>query len=258
MITVLKPFAVLAILVAWQPAAARTWHIRADGSGEAPTIQAGHDSATAGDSVLVSWGSYHEHITIDRMIYLVSEVGPLYTLVDGGGTGRVLTILSSATPGPFLSGFTLQNGYDSLEGGGVWVRASGTVIRECHIINNNVGTFDSGLGGGVSMAEVSGCVIEECLIRGNYAGSGGGGIVVGGNAATGIQIDGYCKICHQNDFAGAPPGTIHQDVFRSVSHRDASHFETGRRSSVPPERWTEAALADYCANVLTPRHEPHT
>jgi len=71
----------------WGPAShARTWYIRADGTGDAPTIQAAVDSATWGDVVLVGPGTHYlqgQHaIDIPPGVVVTSERGPSETIVQ--------------------------------------------------------------------------------------------------------------------------------------------------------------------------------
>jgi hypothetical protein len=73
---------VLAILFGAAGAAhARTWYVKHDGSGDAPTIFAANDSATVGDTVLVGPGTYEigNPIFVKGGLVITSESGPLHT-----------------------------------------------------------------------------------------------------------------------------------------------------------------------------------
>jgi len=170
------------ILLGARPAAARTWYIQADGGGDAPTIQAGHDSAAMGDSLLVSPGQYDENLIFGKSLTLVSSDGPEATVIDGMGVGRVLTIMPGPGSGLLVAGFTLRNGRAPSEnglffGGGVLVRFAGTTLRNNIVTGNVANTLGASVGGGVCV-QASDCIVEECLITANFSAGDGGGLAV--------------------------------------------------------------------------------
>lgn len=160
------------------PAQARTWRIRADGNGDAPTIQAGIDSAATRDTVLVATGTYYETPdTHDKELILRGEAGPECTIIDGGQGDRVLLLGA----GGIVEGLTLRNGVTPAQGGGIAVVQGHVLIRSCIIENNVSGlTFEAGSGGGVSIsAFVESAILEDNIIRNNRTNNVGGGIRAG-------------------------------------------------------------------------------
>lgn len=68
---------------------ARVWPVPGPGT---PTIQSGLDSARTNDTVLVAPGVYQETLNWPSRasIKLLSELGPLYTTIDGFSSRRVI------------------------------------------------------------------------------------------------------------------------------------------------------------------------
>lgn len=138
-----RPFgaAVIAcLLLTHQGATARTWRILADGTGDAPFLEAGMDSAAAGDTVLVAPGNYViGPIAVVGGIVLRSEAGPLQTKLlgfPGVDAGLACSQLRSPTE---ICGFWFE-GFDDVgfTGEGA-ISAAGCyflTIRECVFSNN--------------------------------------------------------------------------------------------------------------------------
>src|SRR5258706_15706910 len=149
-------------LTASSPASPRTWHILNDGSGDAPTIQAGVDSAGMGDTVLVGPGTYYENVdSLGNDITLISAQGFASTIIDGSNAGSVIQVIGGA----HVEGFTLQDGLND-DGGGIRAslkEGSPTVIFRGNLITNNRAGFqtDSGFGGGIAVANFQSATIES-------------------------------------------------------------------------------------------------
>jgi hypothetical protein len=119
-------------------ATARTWNIRADRSGDAPTIQAGVDSAAVGDTVLVWPGTYIGRIRMRSRVALVSQAGAAQTILSAAGTTAIDAGRSAIVEGILVQGFTIT------------------------------GTFNAGFGEQARTIHVWGsALVRDCVIRGN-------------------------------------------------------------------------------------------
>jgi hypothetical protein len=162
----------------------RTWHIKSDGSGDAPAIQAGIDSSAAGDTVLVSAGTYNENLTVNASqngVRILSEAGASETIVLAAAPGTVVDFIG-VNRSTVLKGFTLTGGTGapnpedpgSFHGGGVRAYYCSPSILENVIKDNRV---EPGRGGGIQSFGGS-PLIQGNVIQGNFASYHGGAIHV--------------------------------------------------------------------------------
>jgi hypothetical protein len=159
----------------------RTWQVKEDGTGDAPTVQAGIDSAAGGDTVLVSPGHYFEAIEIlGRNITVRGEAGSGATTLDASGLGRPAVTFSEVSGEALLAGFTITGGEHDGFGGGIYCTSSASPhIRENRIIGNKAlwgGGLHMGDGNATAGTGLASPTIEENLFEDNVAERQGGGL----------------------------------------------------------------------------------
>jgi hypothetical protein len=112
---------------------------------DASTIQQGINAAANGDTVLVAPGTYYERINFfGKAITVTSELGPDVTVIDGGGSGTVVTFMSREGRDAVLSGFTIKGGSDLYRAGGIQIGSSSPTIRG-NTITGNRGCSGTGI-----------------------------------------------------------------------------------------------------------------
>ena len=122
---------------------ATTWSVP---SPECPTIQAGIDSAAAGDTVLVACGTYTwtgegtgESGTLIRMksgVWLRSETGlPDCVTIDAENQGRIL--YCGYKSDSVIEGFTFAGGTKSAGGGAIYCSYSSLTVLHCVFSGNS-------------------------------------------------------------------------------------------------------------------------
>ncbi len=158
-----------ALLLLTSPAQPRTWHILPDGSGDAPTIQAGVDSATAGDTVELACGTYYEHdIVMKDGITVRGAVLSGCSVINAQIEGRCFYI-GTVGPSTIIEGLTMTNacgpgGF----GGAICIYEASPTISKCRFIQN----VGSGTGGAIYV-HVGSPVIDRCWFETNAAQNGG-------------------------------------------------------------------------------------
>ncbi len=158
--------------------------------GDYPTIQAGINAASYGDTVLVYCGTYYDCTHIDPSglpaciivkdgVVLVSEGSdPDCVTVDAQTLGRCV-YCGSVDSSTLIEGFTFVNGRATgssgaaaRQGGGMLCDANAAVtVRDCVFS----ASYASAAGGGVACRSSS-PVFEDLMVAGNSSSSWGGGI----------------------------------------------------------------------------------
>jgi hypothetical protein len=167
----------------------RTWYVKVDGSGDAPTIEAALERIGPGDVVLVApgrytWtnqgtGDFYGLIFIPRFLSdfeLRSEKGPQVTILDAEEEANVLWVFGD-NENLIIDGFTITGGRlegtqdddQPYAGGGITVHLASPLIRNCIIKGNYADQ-----GGGIWMGSTCEPRLENCIIEDNEARLGGG------------------------------------------------------------------------------------
>ena len=160
--------AIAALVAASLSASASTIHV----PGSEPTIQAGIDAASAGDTVLVACGTYYEHdIVMNSGIRLTSETGtPDCVTIDAQQLGRVF-YCDDVDATASLVGFTIVGGLVGHDpGGGMYCLSSSLMLTNCAFQGNQT-TIG---GGGMFCGMSSSPMLTDCTFSDNHAETGGG------------------------------------------------------------------------------------
>jgi nitrous oxidase accessory protein NosD len=171
--------------------------------GMQPTIQAAINAASAGDTVLVSPGTYNENIDFQgKAITVKGGEGASATIIDGGAAGPVANFSTNESRSSVLEGFTLRNGMTigskADDGGGVYISHASPSILD-NVVIENFGCSGTGIQVDFSSALVQGNTISGNR-KTNCSGGDGGGLEVGG--AGSAQIIGNTITANESDFGG--------------------------------------------------------
>lgn len=142
-----------------------------------PTIQTAINAASDGDTVQVAAGAYTENLVWQNKSLALIGAGADVTTVDGGGTGRCLTMQNVPSTAR-VEGFTFTGG-SATYGGGLSLADSSPMLVD-NIITGNSAL----LGGGLDLRYNSCATVVGNTFTSNSADRVGGGLTVFGSSPT--------------------------------------------------------------------------
>jgi len=222
------------LFVGAEDAFAANWYVATNGndsnsgSQSAPfrTIQRCANVAQAGDTCLVSAGTYNENIS---------------TVRSGTASGKIY--IKGASGKPIASGFNINHAYTVVDGFMIDGAAASVSVNpggnNCEILNNDFRNVENGIE--MDRGNTTGPI--GCLIRGNkFYGNTTVSVMVG--------LGGQGHIIEDNDFG---PLVMHEDAFRPFGLKN-------RPPRVVPRRlWNRSTTIrfpsdDYGHILPRPRH----
>ena len=150
------------------------------------SIQNAIVAANNGDTVRVYPGTYLENLDfLGKAITVLAVAGPGQTTIDGRGLAPVVRFTRNEPRAATLQGFTVKNGFDPFEGGGVQISTGSPTITN-NVITANHSCSGSGLSAASSSALIASNTISANTQQG-CSGGAGGGIYVRAAGATEIR-----------------------------------------------------------------------
>jgi hypothetical protein len=163
----------LAAAIGWIPCGARTWYVKADGSGDVPDVKTGVDSSTvAGDTLLLASGVFsgagnRDIDVIGKSIVILSESGPGATVID---CGRNPGYRFQGSMDTRIEGITIQWAWVSGMDSPIRIHSGASVaFNECDFLNNK-----GGWAGAVRCEDDSSYIgVTYCTFQNNDGGMAG-------------------------------------------------------------------------------------
>lgn len=140
-----------------------------------PTIQAGINAASTGDTVLVAPGTYVENVNFQQKSIVVASVGGRNVTTIQAANSAIETVRMVGTGSTWmkLSGFKVTGSGHS----GVFADQSAAKITDNDITGNSSSGGNDGAG--INLKSVSGATVRGNIIHGNVANTYGPGIHLG-------------------------------------------------------------------------------
>jgi len=183
-----------------------------------PTIQAGINAATDGDTVSVALGVYVENIVFGgKRILLIAPYGSDATVIEPSNPNLPIVSFSNGEDTTaIIDGFQICN---TTNARGVYCQGSSPIVRNCEVFNCN---YSGSYGGGIFCLD-SGAKLRDNRIHGNSCISVGGGIGGYGNHAELWEITGniiYGNSSEHGPGLGFTPGSRNALISRNIVYEN--------------------------------------